>query len=120
MTHQCLGLLDMLMSKEELSVQVAEIDCIEIHDMNLSEASKNQILEQFAANSTIRIRAYTIWLASSRYSHEAQTEMLFAPHKSTKSPDSKAGPFQIDSRAFGSFHKVKTWCRCAELAVQPG
>jgi len=52
MTHQCLGLLDMLMSKEELSVQVAEIDCIEIHDMNLSEASKNQILEQFAANST--------------------------------------------------------------------
>lgn len=51
-THQSLGLLDMFVSEEELPVQIAQIDSIKIHDMDLPEASEDEILEEFTSNTS--------------------------------------------------------------------
>lgn len=46
------GLLDMFMSKEELTVEVAEIDGVQIDDVDLAKASEDEVLEEFAADAT--------------------------------------------------------------------
>lgn len=51
-THQGLWLLDMLMTEKELTVQIAQVDCIEINDVNLTEASEHEVFEQLTANAT--------------------------------------------------------------------
>lgn len=50
--HQSLRLLDMLLTKEELTVEVAEVDGVQINDVDLTEAGENKILQQLAANSS--------------------------------------------------------------------
>jgi hypothetical protein len=40
------------MSKEKLSIEVAQVDCIEINNMNLPEACEDKILEKLASDST--------------------------------------------------------------------
>lgn len=50
MTHQSLGLFYMLMTKEELTIEIAEINGIQIDNMNLAEASKDEVLEKLAPN----------------------------------------------------------------------
>jgi len=40
------------MAKEELTVKVAEIDSIQIHNMNFTKASQDEVLQEFASNST--------------------------------------------------------------------
>jgi hypothetical protein len=35
----------MLMPEEELSIEIAKIDCVEINDMDLAEASEDEVLE---------------------------------------------------------------------------
>lgn len=47
-----LRLLDVFMSEEELPVQIAEVDCIEINDMYFPKASKDKVLEELAADTT--------------------------------------------------------------------
>ncbi len=42
----------MLVSEKELAVEITEIDCIEIDNVDFPEASENQVLEQLAADST--------------------------------------------------------------------
>jgi hypothetical protein len=42
----------MLVSEEELSVQVTEIDGIEVHDVDFAKASKHEVFQQFASNSS--------------------------------------------------------------------
>ena len=42
----------MLVSEEELSVQVTEIDGIEVHDVDFAEAGKHEVFQQFASNSS--------------------------------------------------------------------
>jgi len=39
------------MAKEELAVEVTEVDCIEIDDVNLSEAGENEVFEQLASDA---------------------------------------------------------------------
>lgn len=39
------------MSEEELTVEIAEIDCVEIDDVNFTKARQGKVLEQFAANA---------------------------------------------------------------------
>lgn len=51
LAHQRLRLLNMLVAKEKLTVQITEVDCIQIDDVNLAEASKNKVLEQLATNA---------------------------------------------------------------------
>lgn len=41
----------MLVSEEELAVQVAEIDGIEIDDVDFAVASEKQVLEEFTADA---------------------------------------------------------------------
>jgi hypothetical protein len=41
----------MLVAEEELAIQVTEIDCIEIDDVNLAEAGEDEVFEQLAADA---------------------------------------------------------------------
>ena len=41
----------MFISEEELAVEVAEVYCIEIDDVNFAEAGQGEVLEEFAANA---------------------------------------------------------------------
>jgi hypothetical protein len=51
LTYYGLGLLDVFVPEQELTVQVAQIDCIKVDDVNLAEAGQDQVLEQFASNA---------------------------------------------------------------------
>jgi hypothetical protein len=41
----------MLSAEEKLAVEIAEVDRIEVNDVNLAEAGKHEILEQLAADA---------------------------------------------------------------------
>lgn len=41
----------MFVTEEELAVQVTEVDCIEIDDVNLSEAGEDEVFKQFASDA---------------------------------------------------------------------
>ena len=49
--YDCFWFLDMFMSEQELAIQIAEIDRIQIYDMNFSKACEGEVLQQFTANS---------------------------------------------------------------------
>lgn len=51
-THQGLGFLNVFMAEEKLSIEIAEVNGVEIDDVNLAKAGQNQVLEQFAADAT--------------------------------------------------------------------
>lgn len=42
----------MLVSEEELSVEVTQVDGIEVDDMNVAKAEEDKVLEKFAADTT--------------------------------------------------------------------
>jgi len=48
--HQSLRFLDMFMTEEELTIEIAEIDGVQIDDMDLAEASKDEVLEELTPN----------------------------------------------------------------------
>jgi hypothetical protein len=50
-THQGLGLLDVLSAEQKLPVEVAQIDGIQIDNVDLPEAREDEVLEQFAADA---------------------------------------------------------------------
>lgn len=41
----------MLVAKQELAIEVAKVDGIEVDNVNLAKAGKDQVLEQLAANA---------------------------------------------------------------------
>lgn len=41
----------MLMTKEELAIQIAEINSIEVHYVYFAETREEQVFEQFAADA---------------------------------------------------------------------
>jgi hypothetical protein len=45
MTNQRLGFLDVLVSEKELSVEIAQINGIEVNDMDFPKPAENKILE---------------------------------------------------------------------------
>ena len=49
-SDQSFGLLDVFMAEKELAIEIAQIDCVEIHDMHFSESSEDKVLKQFAPN----------------------------------------------------------------------
>lgn len=51
-TYQSLRFLDMLVSEEELSVQVTEVDGIEVYDVDFTKAGEYEVLQQFTSNSS--------------------------------------------------------------------
>lgn len=50
--HQSLGFLDMFMTEEELTIEIAKIDRIQIDNMYLAEACKDEVLEKLTTNSS--------------------------------------------------------------------
>lgn len=41
----------MFVSKKKLSVQVAEINSVEVNDVDFAESGKNEVLEKFTSNT---------------------------------------------------------------------
>ena len=50
--YQCFRLLDVLIPEEELPIEIAQVDRVQVDDVNLAEASEDEILEELAANTT--------------------------------------------------------------------
>jgi hypothetical protein len=50
--HQCLGFLDVFLTKEELAVEVAEVNGIKVDNMYLAKAGHDKILEQLTADTS--------------------------------------------------------------------
>ena len=48
--HQRFRLLDVLLSEEKLPIQVAEIDGVQIDDVDVAESGQDEVLEQLAAD----------------------------------------------------------------------
>jgi hypothetical protein len=49
--NQSFGLLDVFSSEKKLSIEIAQVDRVEVEDMNLAKAGKGKVLEQFAADA---------------------------------------------------------------------
>ena len=42
----------MLVAEQELAVEVAQVDGVEVDDVDFAKAGENEVLEQLAANAT--------------------------------------------------------------------
>lgn len=42
----------MLITKKKLAIEVAEVDCVKIDDVDFAEAGKDKVLQEFAANAS--------------------------------------------------------------------
>ena len=49
----------MFMSKEELAIEVTQIDCVKIDDVNLTKAGENKVLEELTPNTSSSNKKYT-------------------------------------------------------------
>ena len=49
--YQCLGLLNVLLAEEKLPVEIAEVDCIEVDNVDLAKAGENEVLEELASDA---------------------------------------------------------------------
>lgn len=52
MTHQCFGFLDVFEAEQELAVEITQIDCVEVDDMDFAESGEQEVLQQFASDAT--------------------------------------------------------------------
>lgn len=43
MTDRGLGFLDVLMAKEKLAIEVTQVDCIKVDDVNVSKAGEHEV-----------------------------------------------------------------------------
>jgi hypothetical protein len=50
-SYQRLGLFDVFVSEQKLPVEVAEVNGIEVDNVDFAEASEDKVLEKFAAYS---------------------------------------------------------------------
>jgi len=41
-----------LIAEQELAIEVAEVDCVQVYDVDLAEASENEVFEKLAADAT--------------------------------------------------------------------
>lgn len=51
-TYQGLGLLDVLLTEEKLPIQIAQVDSIEINNVDFAKAGELEVLEQFATDAS--------------------------------------------------------------------
>ena len=49
----------MLVTEEELSVEVAKIDCVKVDNVYFSKACQDQVLEEFASDSACAHHEHT-------------------------------------------------------------
>ena len=57
--NQSFGFLDMFVTEEELAIEVAEIDSVKIHNVDLTKAGEYEILKQLASNAAGTDHQYT-------------------------------------------------------------
>ncbi len=50
--HQSLRFFYVLLTKEELTVEIAKVDGVQINDVDLAEASEDKIFQKLATNSS--------------------------------------------------------------------
>lgn len=50
--YQCLRFLDVLLVKEELTIQVAQVDCVQVDNVDFAEAGEEEVLEELAADAS--------------------------------------------------------------------
>ena len=50
-THQGLGLLDVFVSEEKLSIQVTQVNGIKINNVDLAEPGHNEVFEELASDA---------------------------------------------------------------------
>lgn len=50
-TNQGFGLLDVFMAKEKLAIEVTQIDCVKIDDVDFAKASEDEVFEQLTADA---------------------------------------------------------------------
>ena len=51
-TYQCLRLLDMLIPEKELPIEVAEVDGVEVDNVDLAKAGEDKVLEKLAPDAS--------------------------------------------------------------------
>jgi hypothetical protein len=51
-SYQSLGLLDVLMPEEELSVEIREVDRVEVDNVDFAKAGEGEVLEELASDAT--------------------------------------------------------------------
>ena len=51
-TNQGLRLLNVLMSEQKLAVEIAQVDGVEVNNMDFHESSEDEILKKFATDAT--------------------------------------------------------------------
>lgn len=51
-TYQSLGLLDVLVSEEELTVEIAQVDGVQVDNVDLAVTGEHEVLEEFASDAT--------------------------------------------------------------------
>lgn len=56
----------MLVSKQELPVEVAEVDGIEVDNMDFTKPSENEVLEELATNATSSYHQNTCLMSRQR------------------------------------------------------
>lgn len=72
----------MLVSEEELSIQVAEIDSVEVNDMNLAKATENEVLKKLATNTSSSNHEHL--RLSDHVSHVLQSDVHTRPNRSCR------------------------------------
>ena len=56
--YQCLRLLDVLVAKQKLAVEVAEIDGVKVDNVDLAKAGEDEVLKQLAADAASPYHEY--------------------------------------------------------------
>lgn len=49
--HESLALLDISLSEKELSIQIRQVNRVEVDDLNVAETNEDEVLEQFAPDA---------------------------------------------------------------------
>lgn len=49
--YQCFGLLNVLVAEEELAIEIAKINRVEVDNVDLAEAGEDEVLEKLATNA---------------------------------------------------------------------
>lgn len=74
----------MLVTEKELAIQVAQVNCIEVDDVDFAKAGKQEVLEQFTANATSAHEQHTRLQISIEYVSNAIAKCMIQSTRSEK------------------------------------
>lgn len=100
-THKSLGFLDVLVPEEKLSIQVAQVDGVEVDNVDLAEPSADEILEELTADTAgahhqhASLGGQSDWVKAPG-SERCATNLLDAPVEVTEGLDLGSLPHRHD------------------------